>query len=65
VQTLSQKQGTTSSDDRDSDVPVPRPAGSAGNNFNIQDEMGLGRNAADREQYLAIQVRASAYEISR
>ncbi|KAJ7919740.1 hypothetical protein B0H13DRAFT_2268426, partial [Mycena leptocephala] len=28
VQTLSQKQGTTSSDDRDSDVPVPRPAGS-------------------------------------
>jgi hypothetical protein len=42
----------------DSDVNknVPRPAGSAGNNFNIQNEMGLGGNTNDREQYLAIMV---------
>ncbi|KAF7332812.1 hypothetical protein MSAN_02432400 [Mycena sanguinolenta] len=33
---------------------IPRPAGSAGNNFNIQNEMGLGRGAEDRLQYLAI-----------
>ncbi|KAJ7310836.1 hypothetical protein DFH08DRAFT_1088007 [Mycena albidolilacea] len=53
VQALADKQRIH---DVDSDVNenVPRPAGSAGNNFNIQNEMGLGGNTNDREQYLAI-----------
>ncbi|KAJ6538262.1 hypothetical protein DFH09DRAFT_893741, partial [Mycena vulgaris] len=33
---------------------IPRPAGSAGNNFNIQDAMGLGQNEKDRELYKAL-----------
>ncbi|KAJ6607277.1 hypothetical protein B0H10DRAFT_1956375 [Mycena sp. CBHHK59/15] len=34
---------------------IPRPAGSARSGFSIQDAMGLGGNAADREAYKAIQ----------
>ncbi|KAJ6544902.1 hypothetical protein B0H10DRAFT_2447815 [Mycena sp. CBHHK59/15] len=33
---------------------IPRPAGSAGNNFNIEDAMGLGGCAADHDQYKAL-----------
>ncbi|KAJ7780646.1 hypothetical protein DFH07DRAFT_949876 [Mycena maculata] len=46
------QQGTNS--DSDGIEMIPRPPGSAGNNFNIQDEMGLGRNAEDRERYKAL-----------
>ncbi|KAJ7081960.1 hypothetical protein C8R44DRAFT_894931 [Mycena epipterygia] len=34
---------------------IPRPRGSAGNNFNIEEEMGLGDTAADHDQYKALQ----------
>ncbi|KAJ7105987.1 hypothetical protein C8R44DRAFT_942591 [Mycena epipterygia] len=34
---------------------IPRPRGSAGNNFNIEEEMGLGDTAADHDQYKAPQ----------
>ncbi|KAJ7666789.1 hypothetical protein DFH06DRAFT_1294984 [Mycena polygramma] len=30
---------------------IPRPSGTAGNDFNIQDAMGLGGNTTDREKY--------------
>ncbi|KAJ7735355.1 hypothetical protein B0H16DRAFT_1731391 [Mycena metata] len=33
---------------------IPRPAGAAGNNFNIQNEMGLGGSAANREIYKSL-----------
>ncbi|KAJ7891645.1 hypothetical protein B0H14DRAFT_3428431 [Mycena olivaceomarginata] len=33
---------------------IPRPAGSAGNNFNIQNAMGLGNGRANREIYKGI-----------
>ncbi|KAJ7119408.1 hypothetical protein C8R44DRAFT_877838 [Mycena epipterygia] len=38
----------------DNPEQVPRPAGSAGNNYNIQNEMGLGGSRANREIYLAL-----------
>ncbi|KAJ7730419.1 hypothetical protein B0H16DRAFT_1469582 [Mycena metata] len=33
---------------------IPRPAGAAGNDFNIQNEMGLGGSAANREIYKSL-----------
>jgi hypothetical protein len=42
--------------DRPSDK-IPRPAGTAGNDFNIQNEMGLGGSQANREIYKALMVR--------
>ncbi|KAJ7440627.1 hypothetical protein B0H11DRAFT_2205136 [Mycena galericulata] len=36
---------------------IPRPRGSAGNNFNIQNEMGLGGSRANREIYKALLAR--------
>ncbi|KAJ7086218.1 hypothetical protein C8R44DRAFT_893673 [Mycena epipterygia] len=53
VQTLTAKSAANSNDDGNIGM-VPRPAGSAGNNFNIQNAMGLGHNAEDRERYLAV-----------
>ncbi|KAJ7862316.1 hypothetical protein B0H13DRAFT_2354787 [Mycena leptocephala] len=39
--------------DRPSDK-IPRPAGTSGNDFNIQNEMGLGGSQANREIYKAL-----------
>lgn len=36
---------------------IPRPRGAAGTNFNIQDAMGLGNTAKDRDQYKTLLVR--------
>ncbi|KAJ6479117.1 hypothetical protein C8R45DRAFT_1216404 [Mycena sanguinolenta] len=44
----------SSGDAEPSSDKIPRPAGSAGNNFNIQNEMGLGGSAANREIYKAL-----------
>ncbi|KAJ7019951.1 hypothetical protein C8F04DRAFT_1275660 [Mycena alexandri] len=41
----------------DTPAMITRPHGSAGNDFNIEEEMGLGGSAADQEQYKAIQMR--------
>lgn len=51
------RNGASAGDDSEERIRIPRPKGTAGKDFSIQQEMGLSGSPKKYETYKAIQVR--------